>query len=371
MKKTSFILLTLFTTLTSFSLMLFSFTQVDLNLTLINWTPYLNLQKAFTALGYFNRPLNSLIYLGCMLLLVLNYALIVSLSAKNKLSQRQLYLLIGITSSVLFFSYTAFSHDLFNYMFDAKIVTTYHLNPYDHKALDFQQDPWIRFMRWTHRKYPYGPTWLLITLVPSFLGFGKLITTLILFKALFVGCYIAIIIFIRKILSLLGHEKKIITAIALFAFSPLILVEGIVSPHLDLVMGAISLVAFYYYLSYRQKSSQKINFLYGWIKLLISIGVKFASVVYLPLFCIPARHQTIKKTMITFVGLSLLAALLQLTQGHLETWYFILLLIALPLAIPFTKLKNVFLGSLVISIAMIWVYYIFISTGVDTSLFKF
>jgi len=77
-------------------------------------------------------------------------------------------LLISILIGVgLLFSYPFLSHDLFNYLFDAKIVTFYHQNPYILKALDFPSDPWLRFMHWTHRTYPYGPSFLFLTLVPS------------------------------------------------------------------------------------------------------------------------------------------------------------------------------------------------------------
>ncbi|MFS8160257.1 MAG: hypothetical protein ACMG6E_08635, partial [Candidatus Roizmanbacteria bacterium] len=94
---------------------------------------------------------------------------------------------MGLFSIVM---YPLLSKDFFNYLFDAKILTFYHQNPYLHKALDYPLDPWLRFMNWTHRVYPYGPAFLPITLIPSFLSFGKLIINFALFKALFALAYI-------------------------------------------------------------------------------------------------------------------------------------------------------------------------------------
>ena len=79
---------------------------------------------------------------------------------KKKINKKIIRNLIVITSIGLGFSYVAFSYDLFNYIFDAKIITFYHQNPYFHKALDYPGDPMLSFMRWTHRVYPYGPIWL-------------------------------------------------------------------------------------------------------------------------------------------------------------------------------------------------------------------
>jgi len=72
-------------------------------------------------------------------------------------------ILIAVNILIGLISYPAYSHDLFNYMFDAKIATFYQQNPYLYKALDFPTDPWLRFMHWTHRYYPYGPSFLLLS----------------------------------------------------------------------------------------------------------------------------------------------------------------------------------------------------------------
>src|SRR4030042_3801668 len=163
------------------ALFLYSFTQVDLNLTLSRWSIWQVIEKSFQHIGYFNRPLSTVFFIMIIVLLFIFYGLFLFLSYRNKISVREMWYLVILTAVILSFSYNAFSYDLFNYIFDAKIVTYYHQNPYLYKALDFPGDPMLTFMHWTHRTYPYGPSWLLLTVPLSFLGFNFFLPTFFLF----------------------------------------------------------------------------------------------------------------------------------------------------------------------------------------------
>ncbi|MDO8515495.1 MAG: hypothetical protein Q7S14_03265, partial [bacterium] len=147
-----------------FLLSIYSYSQIDLNLTLLQTPWFLQFKETMINLGYYNRPLSTLAFIILVLLLYI-------------LKPKKIILAIGGLCLISLFSYPFLSHDFFNYIFDARIITTYHLNPYFYKALDFPADDWIRFMQWTHRTYPYGPVWLIVTLIPSFLGFSKFILT--------------------------------------------------------------------------------------------------------------------------------------------------------------------------------------------------
>ena len=158
--------------LTVIGLFLYSFTQVDLGLTLSRWSVEQVIEKFFQHIGYFNRPLSTSLYILILIFLFSFYLLFILLAQRKKITRRQVwFLLIGI-AVILTFSYNAFSYDLFNYIFDAKIITYYHQNPYLHRALDYPGDPMLSFMHWTQRTYPYGPFWLVLTVPLSFLGFN-------------------------------------------------------------------------------------------------------------------------------------------------------------------------------------------------------
>ena len=163
-------------------LTIFSFAYVDLNLTLSQNHQFLAFVKTMQQLGYFNRPAATLIYLLFILFTFSFFIFNLWFFYKSKLSFKYLKVSTITNTLILIFAYPFLSSDLFNYLFDAKIILNYHLLPYTHKALDFPNDPWIRFMRWTHRYSPYGPLWLVMSLVPAFLGFGKFILNFFTFK---------------------------------------------------------------------------------------------------------------------------------------------------------------------------------------------
>ena len=218
------------------ALAIYSYSQIDLNLTLLQHPAFINFQNVMIQLGYFNRPSSTLIYLIIIFLLFVFYIRILAKAGRDHLSSRQLALpILGVVILGLI-SYPAFSHDFFNYLFDIRILTHYNLNPYQFRPLDFPADPWLRFMHWVHRPYPYGPFWLVLTFLPSVFGFGKFVLTLLNFKILFLTFYLGSIFLIKKILTRISPQK-IALGVVFFALNPLVIVEAVVSPHLDIVMA--------------------------------------------------------------------------------------------------------------------------------------
>src|SRR3989344_6803525 len=202
-------------------LFLYSFTQIDLGLTLSQVSIWQTAVKFFKNIGYFQRPLSSLFFVGIVLLLFIFYLFILNAIHKKKVSKKNVWFLIIAAAVILTFSYNAFSYDVFNYIFDAKIVTYYHENPYLHKALDYTGDPMLSFMRWTHRVYPYGPVWLGITVPLSFLGMGFFLPTFFLFKILSLVFYCLSVIFLFRLARIIKKEKALFIT-ALFALNPLV-----------------------------------------------------------------------------------------------------------------------------------------------------
>ena len=228
-----------------FGLFLYSFTQVDLNLTLSQLSIWQVLQKYFQNIGYFQRPLSTILYVFIVLLLFLFYFFLLRVARTVRI--RKIWKLVLVTTVILTFSYNAFSYDLFNYIFDAKIVTYYHQNPYEHKALDYPGDPMLSFMHWTHRLYPYGPTWLGLT-VPLSIGIKFFLPTFFLFKILMSLSFLGTVFFIGKILQKLSSKDELF-GVAFFALNPLVIVESLVSAHNDIVMMFFAIWALYLLMS--------------------------------------------------------------------------------------------------------------------------
>ena len=318
MTKLSIFLFKLWYGLSLFSLTIYSYTQIDLNLTLSSHPLYQSIQNQLIFIGIYQRPFSAYILTFLLLILFFNYFIILKSLYFRIFKLPDVIHLIAITIVILLFSYPAFSYDLFNYIFDARILANYHLNPYEYKALDFPGDHWTRFMHWTHRTYPYGPVWLFLTLPVYFLGFGKFVLTLLNFKLLFSVGYILSAYLIYTILKLL-KSKNALFETAFFALNPLIIIETLVSPHNEIWMLALLLISLYLLLSKKK--------LPAYITLALSGGIKYLTFTLLPLYYLFIKkkinpHSLVK---ITLLALSLLLVpLIALREAY--PWYFITIL---------------------------------------------
>jgi hypothetical protein len=315
--------------LTILGLFLYSFTQIDLGLTLTRASFWQPIQKAFQQIGYFQRPLSTAFYLIILTAMFGLYFIILKAVNSQWLAKKQIWLLMVLTAGLLWLSYNAFSYDLFNYMFDAKVVTFYHLSPYQYRALDFPDDPMLGFMHWTHRLYPYGPLWLATTIPLSFLGMQKLIPTALLIKGLGVGSYLLSAWLIFKILEKIDPKNRLL-GMVIFAFNPLVVIESLVSGHNDILMMALMLLAFW--LMLRKKT------ILGWLSFLLSIGIKFATGLLLPVFVFVSVFQSKKAKLdwgkVWLISLGLMFAGVVLAGfriGEIKPWYWLFV-------IPFTGL---------------------------------
>jgi len=292
---------------TLLGLFFYSFTQVDLNLTLSKISLWFAIQDFFQHIGYFQRPFSTTIYLILIFLLFTNYYLLIWLVRKKRLSEKQLWFLILITAAILLFSYPAFSHDIFNYIFDARIFTKYRLNPYHFKPLDFPQDPWTRFMHWTHVTYSYGPAWLLISIPFSFLGMGKFLPTLFLFKLLSCFSYLGSVFLLGKILEKIDSPKKLL-GIAFFAFNPLVIIEALVSAHHESVIIFFTFLFVYFLIENRKALSFPF--------FLLSAGIKYVTAPLFPLLILGFKKRLAMILMIA-------SLVFVLIKKEIQPWYFL------------------------------------------------
>lgn len=339
------------------SLFFYSFTQIDLNLTLSKVSFWFALQDFFQHIGYFKRSLSTVFYFLIVLSLFIFYIIFLKQAWNRKLKEKDLFILTVVTAGILFLSYSAFSYDVFNYMFDAKIVTNYGQNPYIHKALDYPNDPWINFMRWTHRTYPYGPSWLIFTIPLSYIGFQYFLPTLYLFKMLMVASYLGSVYFLYKTLKIVYKENAIFGTI-FFALNPLVVIESLVSAHNDIVMIFFAVLGVYFLIS-----KQKVKSI---ISILVSGGVKFAALFVLPVFLLKMFSGKIKIKfswekffLISFflMTISIIAASI---RTQFQPWY---LLYVFPFASFFAGKYLMIIPFMLISFAALLLYVPFLYFG--------
>lgn len=343
-------------------LFLYSFTQVDLNLTLSRTSLLKDIQTFLQYIGYFQRPLATYLYVLLLVLMYGLYAVTLYLIKQKKIHRDMIWKIILSVSVVLVFSYNAFSYDLFNYIFDARIFTHYHLNPYEYKPQDFLDDPMISFMRSIHRTYPYGPIWLSITIPFSYLGMEFFLPTFFLFKILAAGGYISSCYFLEKILNFTKSKYSLIS-LAFFSLNPLILIESLVSGHNDIVMIAFAIASIYFLLQKR--------FIIAFLMLLLSIGIKFATVFLLPIFIIYFIMYLLKRKLATniffyMLFISMILAFIVMSGptvakgAEVQPWYFINVL---PFATFLLNKRLIMIYSFFLSLGLLVFYVPFFAEG--------
>lgn len=340
---------------TIIALFLYSFTQVDLSLVLSKFEPILSFQRFFQQIGFFQRPLSTVLYLIIILSLFAFYLYFLNAALKRELTREKVWQLILVTSVILTFSYNAFSYDLFNNIFDAKIVTYYNQNPYEHKALDYPGDPMLSFMHWTHRTYPYGPSWLSLSVPLSFIGSNIFIPTILLFKALSTASFLGTSYLIGKTLRRVSPNNELF-GLVFFALNPLVLIEGLVSSHNDMVMMFFAIASFYLII--------KRKYVFSFLAFLFSLGIKFATGFLFPVYAylITKRNEKIdwEKIFIASVILMALAIFGATIRTNYQPWY---LLNVLPFMALVSKKYFILLPGLIFSFFSLLNYVPFLYTG--------
>ncbi len=331
--------------LASVGLFLYSYTQVDLGLTLSRANIYQTLEKGFQHIGYFNRPLSATLYLILVAAFFVMYGIVLNVIKKNIISVKSFWWLVGITTAILIFSYPAFSYDMFNYMFTAKTVLLYHKNPYAVIPLQFAGvEPWLSFMHWTHLPSAYTPLWILLTLPAYLMGFGYFLLIMWNIKILVAAAYIITTIYIGKILGKLEPGKRLM-GMAIFALNPLVIFESLVSGHNDMVMMAFVMIAYYLYITKKRWAA--------WFALSLSVALKLMTIFLLPVFFVGWQRKIA-------LGAMIIGFLLVATQREILGWYVVWL-------VPFYALLPSVEWALIagsgLSLGLLLTYAPFLYTG--------
>ncbi|NMB56438.1 hypothetical protein GYA19_00695 [Candidatus Beckwithbacteria bacterium] len=305
-----------------FFLCLFSFSQKDLNLTIYDYPVVRDVINKIIEFGYFQRAYNTILFTILTLVFCGNYLYLIFqqklLQLKYLIRVFIILLIIGIPA------YPAFSHDIFNYLFNAKMLVIYHVDPHIHTALEFPNDLWLRFMHNIHTTAPYGYIFTYLSIIPFILGFGNFTLTFWLFK-LFIIAFLALESFLLFKLALMQNKAKAVQILSFFILNPLILFETVITGHNDSVMMGFALLSIYF-LSLNLQSFLKYSL--SLVSFLVSIYIKYATLVLTPIWfwC-----KKFKWDFYFWGGLALLAVLLT-RIGQLHSWYlqwgFVLLILA-------------------------------------------
>jgi hypothetical protein len=140
----------------------------------------------------------------------------------------------ALSAAALVRMYPIFSLDVFYYMAADRIWSVWRENPFVVPPLQAAHDPFFPYTRWGHYPLPYGPSWPWITEVTAKFGGGNVLPTLVAFKWLSVLGYLLCLPLVVWATAAF-HPARTLTALCLFAWNPLVLLELVGGAHNDAV----------------------------------------------------------------------------------------------------------------------------------------
>ncbi len=329
---------------------LFSYSLTHPSLVLLGWQPYWNFQTWMWKTFYNNRQLLAYSYVGIVSLLFATYLWILRTGERTKLkiSWRQAAVAFAVIITPLIFSYNALSSDVFNYIFNAKMVLVYKANPHTVAAQLYSYDPWTRFMTNTYSWAPYGYGWTAISLLPYPLGLGKFLPTWLiyrLFSVLSLGLLFLTYLYFSKHFQ---KEKFSLYDAALIFLHPLILIEIISNSHNDIWMMWMAILSLGMML---KKDRKWWHILLSAVLLGTSTTIKLGTMMLEPIWLallirpwikIPAKNKLISTGLRlwdehwpTLASMAMLIPLMTPRSRQFHAWYLTWVMVWL----PFIKFK--------------------------------
>lgn len=280
MKKTVLFLGVFLAAIIAFSV--YSYALVDPNLVLSQNPTFWQFQQTMWQAGYHQRELRTFLYITMMLCLTACWGF--AAQAPLQLRRRVLAAIVV----VLFFAHPALSHDVFNYIFNARMVIEYGLDPHINTALQASSDPWVRFMHNVHTPAPYGYGWTYLSLLPYLIGMEKFTLTLAAFKVLMIlgwGLWLFCIGRLQQLLMRTGYRLQ--NSWWVLAFHPLILIEHVGVMHNDLWMMVFVVASFWIVIREKTAHLQRTPmFVLSAGFLGLAVWIKFVPLVLVPVWLV-------------------------------------------------------------------------------------
>lgn len=299
-----------FSSLVSLGFFIYSYHWVDFNLTLVSYPPLARWLDSFQHWGYFHRPPAARWYLA---LTLLSFIPAVIILLKKKLSSLQWwYFLLPAVIAAL--AYPFLSHDMFNYLFEGRMVWVHRANPYRRAPQEFSADPWLRFMHWVHKPTPYGPVHILFSLIIAVFSFDKFIISYFLLKLINLGLFALTGYWLLKLFD----KQKVY---AFWFLNPFLHQELLMNSHNELLMISLAVAGYYWW---QKKSAWK-----GVLLWLASVATKYISLVMAPLIFL-------RRTWPLWLAVLVLLGGFVYKLDQFQSWY----LAWLWLILPFLRLSR-------------------------------
>jgi hypothetical protein len=314
----------------------FSYALTAPNLILTQWAPYWQFQQYMWETYFNNRPLLTQTYALLITLLWVGYGIWMWAAHEASLSWKQLLISFVCLSFPFLLANNNLSYDVFNYIFNAKMVMVYHQDPHVNVALDYPSDPWVWFMHNTHTPAPYAYGWTALSLIPYMAGLGKFLLTWVAFRLWsFLGLgLLGLVYFSQR-----RHVSPLAAAAVLL--NPLTLTEILANSHNDLWMMVPALASLALLLPYSTKRASWNILALSLVLLLASTTIKFATFLLLPVWfllatmpVLPQKLQFLASKLYPYWPLlassAMFIPLMTSRAQQFHPWYFMWCLVWLP-----------------------------------------
>lgn len=303
-----------------------------------------------------NRPLLQQAYIFVTSLMFVTYLgwLVMGEASRQWLQIGKRWLIVLLLMAIpLLPSMNALSYDVYNYIFNAKMVMTYRANPHVHTAIEFSDDTWVRFMHNIHTPAPYGYGWTIWSLIPYSMGLGSFLTTWLSFRIWSIISWLALGSTLRWLLR--GKTTWWWWAVM---FNPLLMIEIISTMHNDLWMVVPAMLSLG--VLSRAKQLRAGSIIPSLLLLGFSISIKLATIALAPLWLamsfsvlLPAHplSKYVKAFWPLFASCILFVPLLTPRSQQFHPWYWMWVLSWLPLLTERTSTSPVFRLTAVLSVS--------------------
>ncbi len=197
----------------------------------------------------------------------------IKLFKNNPPKFKSLFLLFSLFNFLFFFTQPTVSSDFFSYISQSRVFSVYGENPFFSSFAEFPQDDFFSALKnsWSDEVTPYGPVFIYLMSVVTFLGKNSLLLTIFLTKSLFVLVNFGILFLLNKI-----FKDNFINF--LYIFNPILLIEFGINMHNESILILFILIGLYFYFKKGLK-----NFLLASNFFLLAVFVKIYMIIFLPI----------------------------------------------------------------------------------------
>ncbi len=233
--------------------------------------------------------MNTMIFTLLFLIYTVNYCLSKRYKEIPFSVKISIILAFTVTSILNILTHPIGGSDVFNYIINCKVSYYHHLNPYTHSFEPFGGEHLAKYLKVINKPLGFGPAWIILSYVPSmFMDFTSIVSMILWYKVY--NC-----LFLAGTAILIYHyqdsDRKWIS-LYLFLMNPLILFEGLVNGHNDIMMTFFLIFAIF---KLRQNS------IYSLPLLTLSALIKFFTLPLFPLFIIESyrKHRQMNKIVLS------------------------------------------------------------------------